>query len=195
MDAADPVVIQGDRVRLVPPPDIGFARMTNAWVNDPFTRHLIGGTAYQMSLASREDFVRPRLTPSFDGVYLMIEVIDPPEPVVIGAIELRKITAEHRSAEVGILVGDRAYWGQGYGTDAMRALCRFAFEEMDLRRIHLGVMEFNARAIRSYEQVGFVVEGRLRQDTYLGGHYYDSFVMGLLREDFEVAERERGKAG
>jgi RimJ/RimL family protein N-acetyltransferase len=169
--------------------------MTGAWINDPLTRHLIGGPAYQMSLASREDFVRPRLTPSFDGVYLMIEVIDTPEPVVIGAIELRKITPEHRSAEVGILVGDPTYRGRGYGTDAMRALCRFAFEEMDLRRIYLGVMEFNARAIRSYEQVGFVVEGRLRQDTYLGGHYYDSFIMGLLREDFEAVERERGKAG
>ena len=129
MSMGDPVVIQGDRVRLVPPRDVAFAQMTGAWVNDPVTRHLIGGPAYQMSLASREDFVRPRLTPSFDGVYLMIEVIDTAEPVVIGAIELRKITPEHRSAEVGILVGDRGYQGQGYGTDAMRALCRFAFEK------------------------------------------------------------------
>lgn len=190
----DAVVIQGERVRLVPPPDVGFAQMTGAWVNDAETRHLIGGPAYQMSLASREDFLRSRLTPSFDGVYLMIEVCDTPEPVVIGTIELRKITPEHRSAEVGILLGDRAYWGRGYGTDAMRTVCRFAFEEMDLHRIQLGVMEFNTRATRSYERVGFVVEGRLRQDTYLGGHYYDTLIMGLLREDFQAAERARSEA-
>lgn len=187
----DPVIVEGDRVRLIPPPDVGFARMTGAWVNDPLTRHLIGGPAYQLSLASREDFVRERLTPSFDGVYLMIEAADLPEPVVIGAIELRKVAPEHRSAEMGILVGDREYWGRGYGTDAMRAMCRFAFEEMDLRRISLGVMSFNTRAIRSYERVGFVVEGRLREDTYLGGYYYDTVSMGLLRADFEVAERAR----
>lgn len=191
MDSVDPIVIQGERVRLIPPPDVGFAHLTGAWVNDPLTRHLIGGPAYQLSLASREDFVRDRLKPSFDGLYLMIEAIDTPAPEVIGAIELRKVSPEHRSGEVGILVGERAYWGRGYGTDAMRALCRFAFEEMDLHRIHLGVLEFNTRAIRAYEQVGFVVEGRLRQDAYLGGHYYDSLVMGLLREDFEAAETAR----
>ena len=191
MDSAAPIVIQGKRVRLVPPPDIGFAHLTGVWVTDPFTRHLIGGPAYQLSLASREDFVRDRLTQSFNGLYLMIEVIDTPEPVVIGAIELRKVSAEHRSAEVGILVGDRMYWGHGYGTDALHALCRFAFEEMDLHRVHLSVLEFNTRAIRAYEQVGFVVEGRLRQDAYLGGHYYDSLAMGLLRTDFEAAERAR----
>jgi RimJ/RimL family protein N-acetyltransferase len=188
----DPVVIQGDRVRLIPPPDIGFARITGEWVNDPLTRHLIGGSAYQMSLATREDFVRERLTQSFSGLYLMIEVVDLPEQQVVGAIELRKTSPEHRSGEVGILVG-REYWGRGYGTDAMRALCRFAFEEMDLRRISLEVMEFNTRAIRSYERIGFVVEGRFREDTYLHGHYYDTLAMGLLREEFEAAEAGRGQ--
>ncbi|RJQ12030.1 MAG: N-acetyltransferase, partial [Dehalococcoidia bacterium] len=53
------------------------------------------------------------------------------------------------------------------------------------------VLEFNTRAIHAYERVGFVVEGRLRQAAYLGGHYYDSLVMGLLREEFEAAERAR----
>ncbi len=183
----DPVVIQGDRVRLVPPPDVGFARMTGDWVNDPLTRHLIGGSAYQLSLATREDFVRERLTQSFNGLYLMIEAADLPDLPVVGAIELRKTSPEHRSGEVGILVG-REYWGRGYGTDAMRALCGFAFEQMDLRRISLAVMEFNTRAIRSYERVGFVAEGRLRQDTYLGGDYYDTIVMGLLREEFRPSK-------
>ncbi len=186
----DPAVIHGDRVRLVPPSGVDFARQT-AWVNDPFIRHLIVGPAYQMSLARREDFLRERLTPSFNGAFLVIEAIDGPETVAIGTIELRQAKPEARSAEVGILVGERAYWGLGYGTDAMRALCRFAFEEMAQHRIHLGVAEFNTRALRSYEQVGFVVEGRLRQDVYLQGRYYDSFVMGLLREDFEAAERAR----
>jgi len=182
----DPVVISGVRVRLIPPPDVSFAQRTGPWVNDPLTRHLIGGAAYQMSLATREDFVRERLTQSFNGLYLMIEAVNLPESHVVGAIELRKTRPEHRLGEVGILIG-REYWGRGYGTDAMRALCRFAFEQMDLRRISLEVMEFNIRAIRSYGRVGFVAEGRLRQDTYLEGHYYDTVVMGLLREDFERA--------
>lgn len=191
MNSGEPVVIRGEKVRLVPPSGVEFAQLTGAWVNAPLTHHLIGGPAYQLSLAAREDFLRDRLEPSFKGLYLVIETLDTPEPVAIGAIELRKVSPEHRSADVGILVGDRAYWGRGYGTDAMRALCRFAFEEMDLHRIELRVLEVNTRAVKSYERVGFVVEGRQRQAAYLGGHYYDSLVMGLLREDFEAAERAR----
>jgi RimJ/RimL family protein N-acetyltransferase len=189
-----PVVIEGERVRLVPPDGLAFARIT-AWINDPEVSHLLIGPAYQRSLASREDFLRPRLSPSFDGIYLVIEAVDSPEtspPRAIGAIELRKTSAEHRTGDVGIVIGERADWGRGYGTEAMRLLCRFAFEQMDLNRITLHVVEFNVRAIRSYERVGFVVEGRLRQDAYLAGHYYDVIAMGLLRSDFEAVERAHG---
>ncbi len=98
MNAGEPVVIRGEQVRLVPPPGIEFAKVTGTWVNDPLTRHLIVGPAYQMSLAAREDFLRERLEPSFKGVYLVIETLDTPEPVAIGAIELRQVSPEHRTA-------------------------------------------------------------------------------------------------
>ena len=183
--------LEGERTRLRPP-DLSEAPRFLQWVTDTEVRHLIGGTAYPMTLAAEEEWLRSKSDISWDnGMFLAIDAIDATDgvegdPVHIGSIELRKLHAEARSGEVGMLIGDRAFWGRGYGTDALRTLCRFAFEELDLRRLQLEVAAYNPRAQRAYEKVGFVVEGCLRQDSYIAGRYYDTFVMGLLRDEFEL---------
>jgi len=58
----------------------------------------------------------------------------------------------HRHSWVGIGLGEREFWGKGYGTDAMRLIVRYAFDELDLHRVSLTVFEYNTRAIRSYEK-------------------------------------------
>lgn len=85
---------------------------------------------------------------------------------------------------LGIGIGEPAYWGKGFGTDAVRAIARFGFEELNLRRISLGVFAYNERAVRAYEKAGFVVEGRVRQSVFRDGQRWDEFIMGLLREDW-----------
>lgn len=85
---------------------------------------------------------------------------------------------------MGIGIGEREYWSKGYGTDAMNVILRFAFDELNLYRISLNVFEYNQRAIRSYEKVGFVVEGREREFLRRGGRRWDMIFMGLLREEW-----------
>ena len=82
---------------------------------------------------------------------------------LIGFIELDAIQWAHGDAYLAIGIGERDLWGKGYGTDAMREILRFAFEELNLHRVTLTVFEYNPRAIRTYEKVGFREEGRLRQ--------------------------------
>ena len=62
---------------------------------------------------------------------------------------------------------------------------RFAFEEMNLNRVYLTTDENNSRALACYRKCGFREEGRLRQDRFLEGRYWDTIVMGVLREEFE----------
>lgn len=182
--APNRVVVQGERVRLVPAAPEMEQRF-HEWINDTDTRHLIGGTAYPISHAAEADFLRGRARVSWeDGVFLAVEAIDAGAAVLIGSVELRGFSAEARHCEVGILIGDRAYRGGGYGTEAMRLACRFAFEEMGLERVWLYTDEFNTRAQRAYRKIGFVEEGRMRRHAYLGGRYYDVITMGLLREEF-----------
>lgn len=95
-----------------------------------------------------------------------------------------------RTCELGITIGDKAYWGRGYGREAVRLLLHYAFRLRNVRRVHLSVNGNNTRAIRAYEACGFVVEGRLRQHAWHDGGYVDLLQMGLLRAEW--ADKERG---
>jgi len=103
---------------------------------------------------------------------------------LLGDIELSVINWGSREAFVGIGIGEREYWGKGYGTDAMRLILRYAFTELNLRRVSLTVFEFNARAIRSYEKAGFRMEGCQRQVMQREGRRWDIFYMGILQEEW-----------
>ena len=90
-------------------------------------------------------------------------------------------------AYVGIGIGERADWGKGYGTDAMRLALRYAFAELNLARVTLEVFAHNPRAIRSYEKAGFKLEGAQREWLRRGAQRYDMLFMGILREEWLAA--------
>jgi RimJ/RimL family protein N-acetyltransferase len=90
----------------------------------------------------------------------------------------------HGEAFVGIGIGLREFWGRGYGTDAMKVILRYAFQELNLRRVGLDAFEYNQRAIRSYEKAGFVYEGRAREYLFREGRRWDLIFMGILREEW-----------
>lgn len=106
---------------------------------------------------------------------------------LLGDIELEVIhNWGSRDAFVGLALGDRNDWGRGYGTDAMQVMLRFAFTEVNLRRVTLSVFEYNPRGIRSYEKAGFQHEGRLRGALLRDGKRWDMLYMGILRDDWMV---------
>jgi RimJ/RimL family protein N-acetyltransferase len=90
----------------------------------------------------------------------------------------------HGEGWVGIGLGERNYWGNGYGTAAMRLMLRFAFDELNLQRVSLGVYAYNPRAIRSYEKAGFRREGVVRGDCRRDGQQWDTVFMGVLRDEW-----------
>lgn len=90
----------------------------------------------------------------------------------------------HAEAWVGIGIGEREYWSKGYGTDAMKLAVQFAFMELGLQRVSLGLFDYNPRALRAYEKAGFRLEGRTRQDMLREGKRTDSLWMGILRDEW-----------
>jgi RimJ/RimL family protein N-acetyltransferase len=103
---------------------------------------------------------------------------------MVGACGLSGISDRTRSATLGIWIGP-PFWNRGFGTDAVRTLCRFAFREMNLRRVELHVFETNPRGHRAYEKVGFRDEGRLRSGHFVKGRPVDVIVMGLLADELK----------
>lgn len=122
--------------------------------------------------------------PSRDRIEFAIEA----DGKYIGRCGLHGIDLNARHAELGIGIGNREYWGRGYGRDAVRLLLGYAFRVRNLRRVWLEVHAANERAIRAYRACGFVEEGRLREHVWLNGCYVDNVLMGVLRDEWE----ERG---
>jgi RimJ/RimL family protein N-acetyltransferase len=158
-----------------------------AWFNDPeVTRFL--SMNYPLSLAAEETWLRENAGKqlSYDHVKLAIETKD---GVHIGNMGLNQTAPEDRRAVLGISIGDKAYWSKGYGTDAMRTLLRFGFDEMNLYRIELTVDARHERARACYRKCGFVEEVRLRQYRYAEGAYHDKLWMGILRDEWAAQEQ------
>ncbi len=116
---------------------------------------------------------------------LVFAIVTLAENKLIGNCGLHDIDLKNRSASFGIFIGDRNYWGKGYGTDATKTILRYGFEQLGLNHIELWVYAFNPRAIRSYEKSGFKREGVRRQGLYRNGKFHDEYLMGILREDWE----------
>lgn len=93
--------------------------------------------------------------------------------------------------ELGITIGDKAYWGRGYGRDAVRVLLDYAFRLRNAHKVWLKVNASNARAIGAYRACGFVEEGRLRRHVWGDGLYDDQLLMGILREEWEARQTSR----
>jgi RimJ/RimL family protein N-acetyltransferase len=151
--------------------------LLHAWVNDPgVTEHLL--IRYPMSHATEHEWIAANHQPGFANGGFAIETLE--DGKLIGNCGLHQASPENRHAELGIFIGDRSYWGRGYGTDATRTLCRFGFEMMNLHRIELGVIEGNDRARAIYQRLGFVHEGTRRDAIYKAGRYRDIHIMSLL---------------
>lgn len=104
---------------------------------------------------------------------------------LIGAVGLT-IDGDHRRAEVGYWVGT-AWWGRGFGTEAVGAVLRYAFEDLDLHRVHAVHFTRNPASGRIMQKVGMTYEGTLRQHILKWDTFEDVALYGILREDWRRA--------
>ena len=176
-------MIYGDgiRFRAVERSDLD---MFVAWLNDP---DVISGLSLTLPLSQgdEEKWYQAMLErPSAEHPFVMeIQEGDSWKP--IGNCGFHAIDWRSRTSEVGIFIGEKSLWSQGYGTSAMRLMLKIGFETLNLNRIYLRVHADNLRAIRSYEKAGYVHEGRFRQAEYKNGQFIDVLFMSVLRSEWQ----------
>jgi len=104
---------------------------------------------------------------------------------LIGLARLRRIQWTHGVATLELSIGRPEERGQGYASEALRMILRFAFDELNLHRIGVDTFEYNAGALRFLERHGFVVEVRRRQAINRDGRRWDALMLGLLRDEWK----------
>lgn len=171
----------GDKVllRAYKKDDIELA--TN-FINDKeIKKFLVTDIPFPMTYWEEENWVKSQNSNNNGEYNFAIEDIESKK--YIGGCGINKINWLSRVATVGIMIGDKDYWGKGFGTDAMKVLIDFIFNHMNINKIRLGVFSFNKRAIKSYEKCGFKVEGVLKNETFKNGKYYDEIIMSIFNEN------------
>jgi ribosomal-protein-alanine N-acetyltransferase len=103
----------------------------------------------------------------------------------IGNIKIDFHDKKANVSELGLLIGNKQYWGKGVGSEACKLIISYGFEQMRLRKIFLAVYEQNVHAKRLYEKLGFRLEATLRKHIAARGSYYDKYLMGLFKEEFK----------
>ena len=158
------------------------AALMHAWQSDPDTMRWWDRVYPPLPVEALAQRLAAAPTPSFAEPSFI--VVDRGTGPAIGWCGLHDVSPQHRHAELAVFVGDQSYLGRGYGTDAVRTLCRLAFRRMNLTRVTLSVFPGNAAAIGTYERLGFVREGVRRKAFWKRGEWHDLISMALFSEDF-----------
>lgn len=145
-----------------------------------------GGPAFKYPL-TKEQLLSYLKGANINGATKYIfKVVDITNNKVIGHVSLGSVDRLNQSARVGkVLVGSIGSRGKGYGTKLMNAILKFAFGELKLHKVTLGVFDFNYSAIRCYKKVGFQQEGLLRDARKNRDEYWSLIEMGILENEWK----------
>jgi RimJ/RimL family protein N-acetyltransferase len=174
-------LFRGQLVRLVAPTEEDAALLAR-WSEDAeYLRAL--DSDYARPVSAQE--VARKLDPEQqDANWLEFHLRALENDRLIGFVALHTIEWNNGAAMLSIGIGEPAYRGKGYGSDALHLILRYAFSELNLHRVGLDVISNNTDAIRTYEKVGFRHEGSVRGAVLRDGCRHDRLFMGILRDEW-----------
>jgi len=156
------------------------------WVNNEKISRYLSFPVFPQTADETAEFVDRQLRRSGgadEGVFV-IAMKDDPKLEYVGSVGLHKIDYRNRHCELGIVIGREDLLGKGIGTEAIRLVLGFAFDFLNLHKVNLRVFEYNERGRRCYLRCGFREEGRIREQRFYNGRYWDEIIMGITRDEF-----------
>lgn len=104
--------------------------------------------------------------------------------VPLGTCAFMNLDERNRHAELAIVIGNKDYWGKGFGTEIMKQLLDWGFYGLNLNRLYLHVFSTNKRAIALYEKMGFIKEGEMREMLFQNGEAVNLIAYGMLKDEY-----------
>jgi RimJ/RimL family protein N-acetyltransferase len=126
------------------------------------------------------------------GTHVLRVFTSDADDIPIGVVGLTNVNRHFKTANIWIVLGDRAYGGQGYASRATSRMLTLGFAELGLRSIHTWIVEHNP-SIHVARRVNFRLIGRQRQCHYIDGRAYDRLWFDLLASEHEEIEDVRNQ--
>ena len=175
-----PYFLIGKRIGLrdVRPADVNEAYYR--WMNEFETTRYLESRFYPNSLESIRQFVQSKVG---DPNNVFLAIVRKDNDQHIGNIKLGPIHWIHRYAEIGLLIGEKSCWGQGYASEAIRLVTTYAFERLNLHKVTAGCYADNQGSEKAFLKAGFALEGVRRSHHFCDGAYVDLVLLGRVRPD------------
>ena len=153
-----------------------------SWLNDKEVTKLIASQELQKEkdLSFIDESFSRFTSENCKGFFIFYK----PDQIFIGTTKLDKISYYSRSAEDGILIGNKKYWGMGLSKKVYQILLFHAFNDLNLRKIMGGCNENNLPMVRTFKSLGYQLEGRLRKVDFIDDQFSDHFYFGIFKEEF-----------
>ncbi|MCC6189530.1 MAG: GNAT family N-acetyltransferase [Anaerolineales bacterium] len=186
-------LFESPRLRLAPPDPETDAAIESAWTHDGAYLRLVDTAPARPLSPSQvkkkyEQLEKEKEKDFYFAVRLREKPVEGPEGLgrLIGFVRLFWVDWMHGAARLNLGIGAPADRGQGYGSEALELILRYAFEEMGLHRVAAEAAAYNTGALRFLERHGFRVEARRRQAVARDGQRWDQVMYGLLRSEWEA---------
>lgn len=176
-------MFEGKKVRLRALEMSDLDDIMKNWNNINLRKFLMTPLPY--SREEEEEWIRSTWERRKKGEGYLFAIEDKETKEFLGSGGFNSVNKINRSTELGIAIHAEKNWSKGYGTDAMEVLLKIGFDYLNFHCIQLRVHEYNARAIRVYEKVGFTQIGKLREAHFFNGEYHDVILMDILKKEWE----------
>jgi len=155
------------------------------WINDKDINQYMETGSFPSNMESLYRFFEGSQSSSTSVTFAIVDNCDGRH---IGNIKIDSIHWIHRRAFLGIMIGEKSVHGKGYGTEATKLALQYAFDQLNLMKIKLGVVASNTAALKIYEKIGFKRVGYLIDEFYYQGKYHDMIYMEIHKKDFIKSE-------
>ena len=146
------------------------------WMNDPEVIQYLESRFFPNSREMIELYVK-QMEESTDIVFMAIIVKDSDKH--IGNIKIHRINWFHRYAEVSLVIGEKEFWGKGYGTEAINLAVGHAFNTLNLHKLSARMYANNVGSIKAFKKANFFKEGLLKEHCFCRGSYVDKVLLGI----------------
>jgi RimJ/RimL family protein N-acetyltransferase len=172
-------VIDGERIYLRELRQADVTESYCRWMNDPQITQYTDSRGHQYSMESLRKYVKDKQENSKE---MLMAIFVKNSDCHIGNIKLGPINLIDQNADIGILIGEREFWGKGYATEAIGLIKKHAFNVLGLHKLTAGSISLNTGSVKAFQNNDFKIEGVREKHVFIKGSFVDGILLGLVNE-------------